>query len=217
MRVIFILLLVYLSLNAFSNELLDKGRNHYYSGNFEMAKVFLERAYKSITNDEIILMLGNSYLATKDYKKALEIFKTGTMFSSRDWIFEFNLAYLYYVSGDFSNSVKHFISVRDKNPKFPKTYWFGGMSSIMLLDVDTTISLWEDYLRLAPNGEESDNIRKALELLKTSGTNAIPEIVAKSKDTSDNIEELIKGIENGFEIKSEKRQIEDTSLEEIEK
>lgn len=203
-----------LCISAFGNELIEKGKNYYFSGNFEMAKLSFERVLKTTTNDDILLMLGNSYLATGEYKKAIQTFQIGAQRSSKNWVFEFNLGYAYYVIGDYSNSITYFLSAKEKSPNFSKTYWFGGMASLRIIDIDTTINLWEKYLEIAPNGEESDNIRKALALLKENGTNAIPEIIASSKD---DIESLIGGIENGFDIKQDQKTLEDTSLEDIER
>ncbi|MGB9621727.1 MAG: hypothetical protein ACPL4C_04745, partial [Brevinematia bacterium] len=67
-----------------------------------------------------------------------------------------------------------------------------------------------------PNGEESDNIRKAIALLKNYGTNAIPEIIADLKGLS-GIDNVIEKIKNGYEIKQDKKTLEDTSFEGIEK
>lgn len=209
-------ILLILSLNALGNEIIEKAKSYYYSSNFEMAKILLERIIKTTTNDEILLMLGNSYLATKDYKKAVETFKSGVMFGQKTWVFEFNLGYAYYASKDYSNSLFYFNIVKDKVPNFSKTYWYGGMSSLRLLDIDTTIDFWERYLQISPNGEEAENIRKALALLKEFGTNAIHDIML-DKDEFEDIESLIGDIKNGFEIKSEQQTLEDTSLEDIEK
>lgn len=205
-----------LSLKASGNETIEKAKSYYYSSNFEMAKILLERVIKTTTNDEILLMLGNSYLATKDYKKAAETFKSGVILGQKTWVFEFNLGYAYYTSKDYSNSLFYFNLVKDKVPNFSKIYWYGGMASVRLLDVDTTINFWERYLQLSPNGEESENIRKALALLKEFGTNAIQYIISE-KDEFDDIDALIGDIGNGFEIKSEQQTLEDTSLEDIEK
>lgn len=218
MRILLTLFILIALINfGFSDEFFEKGKNYYLSGNFELAKISLEKALKTTTNDEILLMLGNSYLATKEYKKAIEIFKEGIITSTKSWIFEFNLGYAYYVSKEFTNSLNYFLLVKDKVPSFSKTYWFGGMSALRMIDIDTTINLWEKYLEIAPNGEESDNIRKALALLREFGTNAIPEILASSKGELSDIDTLIQGIENGFEIKGEQKTLEDTSLEDIEK
>ncbi|MCX8096369.1 MAG: tetratricopeptide repeat protein [Spirochaetes bacterium] len=208
--------LLILSLNALGNETIEKAKSYYYSSNFEMAKILLERIIKTTTNDEILLMLGNSYLATKDYKKAVEIFKSGVIIGQKTWVFEFNLGYAYYTSKDYSNSLFYFNLVKDKAPNFSKTYWYGGMSSLRLLDADTTINFWERYLQISPDGEESENIRKALALLKEFGTNAIHDIISE-KDEFEDIDALIGDIKNGFEIKSEQQTLEDTSLEDIEK
>ncbi|MFN4244580.1 MAG: tetratricopeptide repeat protein [Brevinematia bacterium] len=214
---IIFLLITYLTLNCLSNEVIEKGKKYYFSGNFELAKLSFERAIKTTTNDELLLMLGNTYLATGDYKKAIETFKSGMILSSKEWVFEFNLAYSHYVMRDFTNSLNYFLSVIDKSPKFSKSYWFGGMASLRMINIPTTITLWEKYLEISPNGEESENIRKALALLKEYGTNAIPEIIADTKKEILDIESLIEPIGNGLEIKSEQKTLEDTSLEDIEK
>ncbi|MEN2998198.1 MAG: hypothetical protein ABDH28_04105 [Brevinematia bacterium] len=215
--IVFGVIILCLSSVMVANEMIEKGKSYYFSGNFELAKISLEKALKSTTNDEILLMLGNSYLATGEPRKAINIFKEGIYLGSRGWIFEFNLAYAYYAVKDYTNSLSHFLSVKEKMPSFSKTYWFGGMSALRIADVSTTVFLWERYLEIAPGGEESENIRKALALLKEFGTNVIPEILKELAGESSDLELLIKGIENGFEIKSEQKTLEDTSLEDIEK
>lgn len=204
--------------SAFGREdLVEKGKSYYYSGKFELAKLSFEKALRSVTNEEILLMLGNSYLATGDYKKAIEAFRHGKTISQREWVFEFNLGYTYYVLRDYTNSLRSFLAVREKVPMFGKTYWFGGMSALRVVDISTTVELWEKYLEIEPRGEESENIRKALALLKEFGTNAIPEILASSGGEFMDIDLLIRGVENGFEIKGEQKTLEDVSLEDIEK
>ncbi|MGC8766332.1 MAG: tetratricopeptide repeat protein [Brevinematia bacterium] len=203
---------------VFSNDFFQKGKEYYFSGNFEMAKLSFEKSLRQgFTNEELILMLGNSYMATGEIEKSISTFVKGLeLFSDKSWVFEFNLGYAYYVFKDYTNSFKYLSRVIESNPSFSKTYWFGGMASLRMLDIDSTINLWERYLQIDPNGEESDNIRKAIALLKDYGTNAIPEIIADLKGLS-GIDNVIEKIKNGYEIKQDKKTLEDTSFEGIEK
>lgn len=212
-----LILLVFVDF-GFANEFFDKGKGYYLSGNFEMAKLSFEQALRrGFTNDELILMLGNSYMATGEKEKATSIFLKGLEFrNDRSWVFEFNLGYAYYVFRDYTNSFRYFSRVIESNPSFSRTYWFGGMASLRMLDVDSTINLWEKYLQIDPNGDESDNIRKAISLLKEYGTNAIPEVIADLRGLGD-IDAIIGQISNGYELNQEQKTIEDTSLEGIEK
>jgi len=201
---------------SYGSEFYTKATNLYYNRNFDMAKIVLEKLLKEETNEEILLMLGNSYMATGEVDKAITTFKEGIILSKMDWVFMFNTGYAYYLKKDYTNSLNYFHQCISKNSSFSKSYWYGGMASINMLDVATTISLWGKYLEIDPNGEESENIRKALELLKAYGTNAIPEIVRKQTGQED-IDKLIEGLQNGVNLQTEQKTIEDTSLEEIEK
>lgn len=219
MWLLVVLIFIFISLEpcfSYSSDFYSKATNFYYNKNFDMAKIVLEKLIKETTNEEILLMLGNSYMVTGEFDKAITTFKEGILLEQMDWVFTFNTAYAYYLKKEYTNSLSYFRQTISKNPSFPKSYWFGGMASINILDVDTTISMWEKYLEIAPNGEESENIRKALELLKAYGTNAIPEIVRKITGEED-LDKLIEGLGNGVDLKTEQRTIEDTSLEEIEK
>ncbi len=223
--IIIFLFLIVVSSSGSSN--LDKAKEYYYKGQFFLSASLFEKLLKENPYDEeILLMLGNSYVAIKEIDKSVETFKRGLSFSTNAWIFLFNLGYAYYLLGDYTNSLDAFYKVMSVNANFPRSYWFGGMSSLRVADVNTTINLWEKYLEIAPNGEESSNIALALKILKEKGTNAIPEILreieekeSKLKTPEDILSDLDKFINNGHsgvQVQTGET-LEDTSLEDIEK
>lgn len=146
----------------------EQGKKFYFQKEFTLAKLSFEYAIQEgITNEELLLYLGNSCVSVKDFTNAIKYLKEGLKYSSlRKFVFLYNLGCIYYMLKDYNNSYDHFRLSYESNPSFSKAHWLAGMASLRKKDINTTIKEWETYITMEPNGEESENIKKALKYLK---------------------------------------------------
>jgi tetratricopeptide (TPR) repeat protein len=233
----FIIIVVFLGLNcAFSAEpaAYTKGVQYYQDKKFLLAigslKSALDSGYQS---PELYLYLGVAYVANEDFDKALESFKL-SFESATNADFQgavnLNIGYLYYMKKDFPKSIDYYNNVLQLNNKLSQVYWYKGLDYYRLKDKDNTIKEWEQYLLASPNGPQSDNIRKALEILKSksydinkdplfanennsgSSTNSMNTNSMPKVDTLINIEGVLDQVNP-----TDKGKATDNSLEDIEK
>lgn len=130
---------------------------------------FKQAITKGYANADVYFYLGNAYLKNSDFDKAIEYYNTAfeTALS-----FElqaksaFNLGFVYYLNEDYTNSSKSFDMAYGLDESIVQSFWLKGMATYQMQDKDSTITAWENYIELAPEGQQSDEIREALKLLK---------------------------------------------------
>jgi tetratricopeptide (TPR) repeat protein len=94
-----------------------------------------------------------------------------------------NLANAYYAKRDFTNAIQTLNRAYNLNRNLGQVFWFKGLAYFRLHDKTNTIKEWENYLALLPDGEQSDNIRKILAILKAEDFR-FPDVVAKTDTVS---------------------------------
>jgi tetratricopeptide (TPR) repeat protein len=208
-----------------------KGREYYLEKKFLLAIGSFRKALELGYQDaNLFFYLGNSYVANENYDKALEQYKYAEEASSSadfQGMVQFNRAYVSYLKKEYLKSIDFFNQAYEVNNKLNEVYWLKGNAFYLLRNKDSTIKEWETYLTLAPNGRESGNIRKALDILKSSNFNfdryqLVPDGSAPKTNTEKpplpNVQPLIdiEGVLSDVKP-SDKGKLSDQALEDIEK
>ncbi len=215
-----------------------KGLQFYTEKKFLLAIGSFKKAVDSGLQDpKLYFYLANSYIATEDYDKAIDLYKLDLEMSDLPEfkaIVNFDLAYAYYLKKEYLKAIDLLNIAYGLNGNLNQTYWIKGNAFYLLKDKTNTINEWEKYIERVPNGEESDNIKKALAILKSpnydmnkdkfiislngNGSNMTESAQESDKSEAINIQPLIdiQGVLD--EIKpSDKGKLADEGMEEIEK
>lgn len=146
------------------------GLDYYSAQKFLLSIGAFKKAIQSgMTDAEVYFYLGNAYLNNEDYGKSIESYQTAFESSLKvdfQAVALHNMAYAYYLERDYTNAIKYFNHAYELNNALTQTFWFKGMAYYQLRDKQDVIREWENYLSLTPTGEQSDNIRAALAILK---------------------------------------------------
>jgi len=158
---------------SFSNydDLLEKAKSFYQQQKFQVSRELFEIVLQNeplTFDDEACLMLGNIYDNTGNFKKAIELYQRGIEITNieRKIVFQINLAQAYRHNNENEKSLKLLESIQSVSDKYPEILLYQGMSFFELRKKNDTIKVWEAYLVKIPNGEQSENIRKAIAYLK---------------------------------------------------
>lgn len=211
------------------NENYINGIEYYKNKKFLMAIGSFKKAIESGQKDEkVYFYIGNCYAFIESYDKAIESLKmAGELTEDLNFksIALHNVGYVYYLKNDYKKSINYLNQAYQINTNLNQVFWYKGMAYFRLKDKENTIKEWERYLELEPDGKESDNIRKALAILKAKDFNferdekkVIGELSSNEKEKKIEITPLI-DVEGVLEeIKPEdKGKLADEELEEIEK
>lgn len=148
-----------------------EGLNLYREKKFLLAMgKFKKLVDNGIQDDKLFFYLANCYAVIDNYDKALEYLKYANELSKESGfqsIVLHNIGYVYYLKKNYTLAIKYYNMAYSINAKLTQTFWFKGMAYFNLKDKENTINEWEKYLELEPEGKESDNIRKALAILKS--------------------------------------------------
>ncbi len=174
MRIKIVFFLLFLCGTGFSfqsNPDFEKGLELYSAKKFLMAAGSFRKAIDAgFHNEKVYFYLGNSYAFIENYDKAIESLKMSVELSENDKFKSLvlhNIGYVYYLKKDYKKCINYLNMSYSINTNLVQVFWYKGMAYYKLKDKENTIKEWEEYLMLAPDGEESDNIRKALLILKS--------------------------------------------------
>ncbi len=169
--VVLFLVLPFSALRAADDASYRKGMQYYLEKKFLLAIGSFRAAIDSgYQEPKAYFYLANAYVNNEDYDKALEQYKYALEAGddpSLKAMIHHNTGYVYYLKKDYARSIDNLNRAFALDANVVQAYWYKGMAYFKLRDRTNTISEWETYLVLAPNGRESDNIRRALSILKS--------------------------------------------------
>lgn len=125
---------------------------------------YLGNAYLLLNNNEIENAIDN-YLIAYEFSSSAS-FQATVLYQT---------GYAYYLKKDFTNSIVYFNKSFEMNKTLHQTFWAKGMAYYRLRDKESVIREWESYIMAAPQGLQSDNIKKALAILKDPNFQFPPE------------------------------------------
>lgn len=167
---IFIYSIGFSATDSDSTNYFDIGINYYQQEKYLMAVSSFKKAIR-IGNEEpqTYYYLANAQVGLGDYGDALESYEIAYD-SAFDFDFQsyvlYNQAMTYYLLDNFSNSITYFDRAYELNPELSQVYWLKGIAYFKLENKPKVITEWENYLTLAPDGEQSENISNALIILR---------------------------------------------------
>ncbi len=208
-------------------DVFEKGLGFYKEKRFLLAiGAFRNAAELGNKDPKLYLLLGNSYVGIDDYDKAIESYQKGLQSGlplAYYGVYYFNLGYTYGLKKLYREAVNTFDQALAYDTNLTHAYWYKGMLYYKMRDRTNTIREWETYLAVNPTGPQSDNIRRALELLRDPNFNFPDDLVKNPMDRPTNTENIvpeplidISGALGDY-IPEDKGKAEDTSLEDIEK
>ena len=153
-----------------------KGLQFYKESKYLLAIGSLKAALDSGYQDyKVHMLLANSYLqANEDLDKALEHYKFALELAGKpdlQGVFYYNIGQLYNAKKEYQKSIDSLNMAYQYNSQLEDVFWFKGMNYYEMKNKESTISEWEKYLTIQTNGPESENIRKALAILKATNFN----------------------------------------------
>ncbi len=193
MKFFFLCFLSFFSLSfalpVYGNVFLNKGLQYYKQKKFLLA---IGQFKKAVTNQETATQahfyLGNCYLnngnvekATRHYTQALSVAQNND-FKSQILI---NLGQALHLGGNYRSAINDYSRAYSLNSDLVQSFWLEGMAYYSLHDKASVIQSWENYLTLRPTGKQSDNIRKALLILKATNF-SFPQLADNNRSNSTN-------------------------------
>lgn len=181
-------MLFFLSSEIYADIYLEKGLSYYKQKKFLMS---IGQFRKALKNPKVAFQahfyLGNCYLKNGNTQKATEHYTEAlTLTSNKDFQSQIllNLGQAKHLEKDFESAISTYQQAYSLNPDLTQTFWLEGMAYYSMHQKNKVIQTWENYLTLSPSGKQSDNIRKALAILKQ--TNFIFPDLAKSENANQN-------------------------------
>lgn len=168
----FLLFLPLLTFGAPSEDLFRKGLDFYQDRKFLLAVGSFRKAVEEGRKDALVfLYLGNCYVQQGEFDRALDTYSQGLLAGGETDLqanLYHNIGYAYYAKKDWTNAGDYFRKSFSLSSNLTRSLWFAGMADYQLRDRESTIRDWETYLGLEPAGPQSENIRKALAVLKAT-------------------------------------------------
>jgi tetratricopeptide (TPR) repeat protein len=164
------------------------GIGYYETQKFLLSIGAFKKAIGAGMNDpEVYFYLGNAYLNNQDYAKSIDsyqkAFENSLKIDFQAAVIH-NMAYAFYLEKDFTNAIKYFNHAYSLDGRLNQTFWFKGMAYYQLRNREGVIREWESYLTAAPVGEQSDNIRAALAIIKATNFTFPPVAGANGTDST---------------------------------
>ena len=186
--------------------LFEKGVRYFFQRKFEMAlMLFQDTLKKNPENEEAYSYIGDIYLERKDYANALSSYRKALELNPSRAENYFRMGQVNYYMKSADEAIKNFQKTYEIDPKLTFAYYHIGLTHLMLRrNKEMTIGSWEEFLRLAPEDPQYENIRRAIELLRD------PNFVLPPPDSDITIEEALR---LGGVILSEKKRTAETKKE----
>ncbi len=112
--------------------------------------------------------LGEIYWQQQRYDEAEKILRSGLAYENRSWQGHFTLGRLYMSKGDLVNAGRQIALTIQLNPKLADAHLIAGNILLRANKRDEALDEYEEYLRLAPNGEYAGQTRTTIAKIKSS-------------------------------------------------
>ena len=120
-------------------------------------------------NANVLFALGELYLQQKKTEAAEKVLREGLEVEPRSWQGHFTLGRLYYDGGDIVKGARQVAIALQLNPNFAEAHLLAGNIFLRARKVPEAQSEFEEYLRLAPNGQFAGPTKEILQKIKKSG------------------------------------------------
>ena len=113
-----------------------------------------------------LFALGEIYWRQKKYDQAESALREGLSIEDRSWQGHFTLGRLYLSKGDIAKAGKQIALAIQLNPNLAEAHLLAGDILLRANKREDALAEFQEYLRLAPNGEYVEQARAAVEKLK---------------------------------------------------
>ena len=165
-----------------------KGQKYFYQKKFEMAEtMFLEALKTDPENEMTYSYLGDLALTKKRYDEALEYYLKSLELIPESAENNFRIAQTYYYKENGEKAIEHFLKTYTLNNSMKFALYHVGLAYLMLnRDKENTVKYWEEYVSLAGDDPQRDNIERVIELLKN------PDFVIPPAESGISVEDALK-------------------------
>jgi tetratricopeptide (TPR) repeat protein len=166
----------------------QKGQRYFYQKKFEMAEVmFLDALKDDPENALTYSYLGDLALAKKHYEGALGYYLKAVELRPESGENNFRLAQTYYYKGNAGKAIEHFLRTYELDNSMKFALYHAGLASLMLnRDKESAVKYWEEYIILAPDDPQKENIERVIELLKN------PDFIIPPPESGISVEDALK-------------------------
>ncbi len=112
--------------------------------------------------------LGELKLQQKKYSESEKMLRDGLNLENRSWQGHFTLGRVYWNTGDLAKAGKQVAITLQLNPKLAEAHLLGANILLRAGKREDAALEFEEYLRLAPNGQYSDQVRETIRRLKVA-------------------------------------------------
>lgn len=174
----------------------QKGQRYFYQKKFEMAEVMLSEALKeNPENAAAYSYLGDLFLAKKRYEDSLGAYIKALELKPENAENNFRIAQVYYYMKNGTFAIEHFKKAYELDASMSFSLYHIGLTYLMVnRDKEGAIKSWEEYIAIAPNDPQRENINQVIELLKD------PNFVIPSESSGISVEEALNQREKGGNI-----------------
>ena len=113
-----------------------------------------------------LFALGEIYWRQKKYGEAESVLREGLSVEDRSWQGRFTLGRVYWSKGEITKAARQVAIALQLNPNLAEAHLLAGDILLRGNKRDDALAEFQEYLRLAPNGEYAQQVRTAVEKLK---------------------------------------------------
>ena len=124
-------------------------------------------------NAHILFALGELFLQEKKPSEAERVLRQGLKFEPRSWQARFTLGRLYWSSNDIKSAAQQVALALQLNPNFAEAHLLAGNIFLRARKNAEAQFEFQEYLRLAPNGQFAAETKAIVEKLKKAGVEPI--------------------------------------------
>lgn len=124
-------------------------------------------------NPHILFALGELFLQEKKTSEAERVLRQGLQYEPRSWQARFTLGRLYWGSNDIKSAAQQVALALQLNPNFAEAHLLAGNIFLRARKNAEAQFEFQEYLRLAPNGQFAAETKAILEKLKKAGVEPI--------------------------------------------
>lgn len=136
--------------------------------NWDKAQLALRRAMEiSPTAVEPMISLGEVYRRQKKYEDGEKVLKEALKLDGRSWLGHYTLGRIYWEKNDLVNAGKQIGATIQLQPDFPDSRVMAGNIFMKARLPENAIIEYEEYLRLAPQGQFAEELRQLVKKLKS--------------------------------------------------
>lgn len=146
----------------------EKAVKYFYQKKFEMAELMLQEVIKKDPENSMAYSyLGDIFLEKKIYDGALGLYKKAIDLDPANSENYFRLGQVNYYKKLGNVALENFKKSLELDKNLKIAHYHLGLTYLMLMrDKKNTIESWEHYIRLAPEDQQYESIKRVIELLK---------------------------------------------------